>query len=126
MKKNSTISRNKNIIVRVSAKEKEALTRMAKSKGISLSDFVRQAIHRRPFVNLRQSRRLFNYLDIISTEINRIGNNINQAVHAIHLSNKTGSCSNSEVTRFNELFEKYLAKRDELVKGLDRFYNQQK
>lgn len=122
MKKKTIITRNKNIIVRVSQKEKDALSRMAKSKNISLSDSVRQAIHQRPVVNLRHTRKLFALLEMLSSEINRIGNNINQAVHALHLANKTGGISSGDVTRFNELFEAYLSKREELVKGLDRFY----
>ena len=124
MKKRKIVTRNKNIIVRVSQKEKEALSRMAKSKNISLSDSVRQAIHRRPVVNLRHTRKLFSLLEMLSSEINRIGHNINQAVHALHLANKTGGISSGDVKRFNELFEVYLSEREELVKRLDRFYNQ--
>lgn len=123
MKKRKIVTKNKNIIVRVSQREKDALSRMAKSKNISLSDFVRQAIHRRPVVNLRHTRKLFALLGMLSSEINRIGHNINQAVHALHLANKTGGISSGNVKRFNELFEAYLSKREELVKRLDRFYN---
>lgn len=124
MENKISIARNKNIIVRVSEKEKEALMRIAKSKGISTSDYIRQAVHKRPVVNLRHTRKLFGFMERLSAEVNRVGNNINQAVHAIHLSNKTGGCSAEDVKRFNELFEMYLSKREELVKGLDRFYNQ--
>lgn len=124
MRKKPIITRNCNILFRVSAKEKEALTRMARVKSISVSDLIRSAVHRRPVTDMRYKRKLFNYLDIVSTELNRIGNNINQAVHAMHLANKTGGLYSGDIKRFNELFEAYLAKREELVKRLDRFYNQ--
>lgn len=124
MRNKPVITRNCNILFRVSAKEKEALTRMAKAKSISVSDLIRSAVHRRPVTDMRYKRKLFNYLGIVSNELNRIGNNINQAVHAMHLANKTGGLCSGDIKRFNELFEAYLAKREELVKRLDRFYNQ--
>ena len=123
MKKRTVVTRNRNILVRVSDKEKEALAKMAKSKGMSLSDYIRSAVHRRPVVNLRSQRKLFYLLDRLATEINYVGNNINQAVHAIHLANLNHECATADVKRFNELFEKYMDKREELVKRLDTFYN---
>ncbi len=123
MRRKTVVNKNRNILVRVSGKEKEALMRMAKSKGISLSDYIRSAVHRRPVVNLRNQRKLFYLLDWLATEINYVGNNINQAVHAIHLANLNYECATEYVKRFNELFEKYMDKREELVKRLDRFYN---
>ncbi len=123
MKRRTILTRNRSILVRVSDKEKEALTKMAKSKGVSLSDYIRSAVHKRPVVNLRNQRKLFYLLDRLATEINYLGNNINQSVNAIHLANLNGQCSTEDVKRFNELFDKYMVKREELVKRLDRFYN---
>lgn len=126
MKKKAVVTRNKNIIVRVSEKEKNALSRMAKSNGISLSDYIRKAVHNRPAVNLRHTRKLLASLDRFSSEINRVGNNINQAIHAIHLANVNRNCCDDEVKYFNGLFKKYVCLREELIKRLDNFYNLQK
>lgn len=80
----------------------------------SISEFILLSIKKIPIANKKHKQEFIQAIRTLTQELNYIGNNINQAVTAIHIMNLRHEFDNSSLHRFNELLSSYVAKREEL------------
>ena len=72
------------IILRVATADKKKYKIKAKDLGISLSELVLTLLDGLPPPDREQHKSLYVFLNKLTTEMNHIGNNINQVTRVIH------------------------------------------
>ena len=100
--------------LRVRPSQKEKLLQDAKEKHLSLTEFILLAIHNKPADSYDVRKEFITSLHLLSYEINRIGNNINQSVHLMHQDKLTGNLHVSSVQQFNANQKLYNELKQEL------------
>ena len=99
--------RDKKIDVRFTKEEFELILKLEKALGISKADLIRNRIltgSQRVIVNAEQ---LIAALDLLGTEMGRIGNNINQLARYANALNRQGILSVVIAERYHILLVKY-------------------
>ncbi len=115
MKKQANQNASQHLHIRISLHDKEYIRKIVKQQGLdSISEFILLAIKKIPIANKKHKQELITALRTLTQELNHIGNNINQAVTAIHIMNLKHEFHPDELKRFNSLMETYLEKREEL------------
>lgn len=106
---------NERLYVRLTKKEKDKIKKLAERAGISsVKELVLSSVYRFPANNFRYKKQFVSQLQKLTYEINQIGNNINQTVHAIHLMNISGAIREDLIKELIAVLKQYQAKRDEL------------
>lgn len=115
MKKHNRSNASMHLHVRISPEDKEYIHKMVEKNGLdSISEFILLSIKKIPIENKKYNQEFIKAIRILTQELNHIGNNINQAVTAIHIMNLRHEFHPEELKRFNTLMETYLQKREEL------------
>ena len=84
----------------------------------TVSDFIRALVlDEKKSGSIRNNVELIKHLDVIGTEIGRIGNNINQLAKYANIQIKSGKVNTSVIIDFIEVMDKYLQERRELAKA---------
>ncbi len=111
------------IHIRCMLKEKETITSNAAKLHLSITEFILLRCQDLPLRDKENERKLYEAMMALTGEMNYIGNNINQAVTAIHKLKFTSSDGEACVTAFNRLFADYQSKRDRLATLLQNSIN---
>lgn len=114
--------RDKMIIIRLSNEEIERLLFLEKETGSNRSNLFRVRILNNSDRVILNARELLKKLNIISVEIGRIGNNINQLARHANTVNKNSNVPIGVVTNFNALMTKYLLAEQDLHKAFRDIY----
>jgi Bacterial mobilisation protein (MobC) len=101
------MQKDKKLWIRLSAREKEKIKKIAKENGLSMTELVLLRCSGQIVVNKFDYNRYKASIHEVSREINAIGNNINQVTHAIHICNRKDITLHHELMRFNELMVIY-------------------
>lgn len=114
--------RDKMILIRLSDIELEQLLLLEDETGSNRSNLFRVMVLNnsdRVFLNARE---LLKKLNVISGEMGRIGNNINQLARHTNTLNKNSNVPIGVVTNFNDLMTEYLLVEQELHKAFRDIY----
>lgn len=110
-------NRNKWLHLRLTEKEWQLLRdRTAKSVGLKVSDYARKMLLSKPIVGSYRNRSLDDFMEemiVLRKELNHIGNNFNQAVHKLHISDTTGQLK-TWITTYELQHRIMLAKVEEI------------
>jgi Bacterial mobilisation protein (MobC) len=101
------MQKDKKLWIRLSAREKEKIKKVARENGLSMTELVLLRCSGQLVVNKFDYNRYKASIHDVSREINAIGNNINQVTHAIHVCNRTDKSMDQQLKRFNELMAIY-------------------
>jgi hypothetical protein len=101
----------------VTSMEYEKLNDQFRASGIRyLSDYLRLLIlDSRRSVNITNKQELIKKLDVIGTQIGKIGNNINQIAKYANIQLKSGKIDQRTLERFNKHMEDYLKEERNLI-----------
>lgn len=102
------------IKIRVKPSLKKALLESAKKNGITLTEFIIIRSGGGTIPDRVYDKAIFTSIASLTTELNRIGNNINQATTALHQINKNQKIDQGDFERFLSLLESYLQSREAL------------
>ncbi len=103
------------LYVRVTKKEKEKIKKLAERSGISsIKELLLSSVYRIPVSDTRFKKKFVSELQKLIYEMNQIGNNINQCVHAIHLMNINGAISEELLHELVAVLKQYQARREAL------------
>ncbi len=102
------------IKIRVKPSHKKALLESAKKNGITLTEFIITRSRGGTIPDRVYDKTIFTSIASLTTELNRIGNNINQATTALHQINKNQKIEQGDFERFLSLLECYLQSREAL------------
>ena len=108
------MQKDKKLWIRLSAREKEKIKKIAKENGLSMTELVLLRCSGQSVVNKFDYNRYKASIHQVSQEINAIGNNINQVTHAIHIGNKKDISIHQQLKRFNELMAIYQESHSQL------------
>ncbi|HAO05684.1 MAG TPA: hypothetical protein DCQ50_01610 [Chryseobacterium sp.] len=115
MKKHANLNADQHLHIRISLEDKEYIRKIVAQHGLdSISEFILLAIKSVPIQDKSFQREFIDNIKSLTRELNHIGNNINQAVTAIHIMNLRHEFNADELKRFNALMETYLQRREEL------------
>lgn len=116
MKTNTQEKATASLHIRLRPSEKASLLKKAQAANCSITEFITDQVN-----NCRQisgDRKTFiTGLHLLSSEVHRIGVNINQVVHLMHQDKFTGGPYAASLQQFNHLLAAYLKLLDE-VKSL--------
>ena len=104
--------------VRMETDELDRLRRIARSRGLSLTELLRYRLRDQTLPDRSLEREILASLDPIIRELQYIGHNINQATAALHRANLRRLPIGPELDRFNRLLDTYLSTRDTLRASL--------
>ena len=108
------MQKDKKLWIRLSAREKEKIKKVAKENGLSMTELVLVRCTGQLVVNKFDYNGYKASIHQVSQEINAIGNNINQVTHAIHICNRKGISIHQQLMRFNELMTIYQESHSQL------------
>lgn len=115
MKRHANRSASGHLHIRICPEDKEYIRKMVEKNGLnSISEFILLSIKKIPIANEKYKQEFIQTIRTLTQELNHIGNNINQAVTAIHIMNLRHEFHPDDLKRFNALMETYLQKRQEL------------
>lgn len=121
MKKKPTQTASERLEIRLTPKDKKLIRQKAEKAGYShLSEFLLGIIKNTKLHDSRWDKTIFTSVDRIAFELNKIGTNINQAAHAIHIMKLNASYTPSEIKNFNSLFSEYRGCQEELLEILKK------
>lgn len=120
MEKKISTKLDTKIILRVAANDKIKYKKKAKDLGISLSELILSLLEGLPPPDRKQYESLYLYISKLTTEMNYIGNNINQVTTVIHQTKNNGQLDMSDFNTFNKLFQEYNSKRDSLKEQINK------
>ncbi len=103
------------IHIRCTSNEKNQIEETAASLHLSVTEFILLRCSDLPLRDKEGERKLYQAMMALTGEMNYIGNNINQAVTAIHKLKFTGGSGEEYLATFNRLFADYQSKRDSLA-----------
>ena len=98
-------NKSERIDVRLTKTEKEEIKNKARKSKKSVSEFARQSL-------LKGEVRDYTHLLALITEVNRIGNNINQAVRILNQYNM------ADERDYNYLYDEFLKLKEAIEQGL--------
>ena len=109
------------ITCRIPAEKKQALLEMAKKNGIDLSELIRLRLDDLPVTNQKLKNEFFKLMIDMTTEMNKIGTNINQitAGYNKHLKFLEAEAACESIREFNRLFKIYQERIDRLYFHID-------
>lgn len=123
-KKKTSINRSEQLHIRLKPEEKKKLKLLAKERGLSLSDYIlRSAIQEYQLKSIDPKK--YAIMQGITTEMGKIGNNINQATHAIHIMRLDMRLGHEPVKVFNQLLKEYKEIQNNLSYQLEEFIKNQ-
>lgn len=85
-----------------------------------MADFIMSAAKGIPMHDSRHDKVIFETLDNIAFELNKIGVNINQATHVLNIQKIQGSLNNETFKNFMALLSEFNNKQDALFETLSR------
>lgn len=108
------MQKDKKLWIRLSAREKEKLKKIAAVNGLSMTELVLLRCSGQLVVNKFDYNGYKASIHQVSQEINAIGNNINQVTHAIHICNKKDISIHQQIKEFNTLMAIYQESHSQL------------
>src|SRR5476651_365849 len=108
----------KKIDARFTEAEYAIIQDLEKTLGVRKTDLVRSGILKDAHVTAVNAKALVGFLDSISAELGRCGNNINQLAKHANILNKRNILSPAIIGHFNLLFEQYLSNQKKLEAAL--------
>ncbi len=114
--------RERRIFIRLSHEELERLLFLENETGSNRSSLFRTMVLNNSNKVFLNARELLKMLNVISGEIGRIGNNINQLARYSNIVSKSSNVSAGVVTNFNELMMEYLLIEQDLHKAFRDIY----
>ncbi len=125
MSKTNTLGKTKRVYVRVSDEEHT----MIKNKSINYPSISSLMIDAVKAFNVKQGRNRLdilidfsNYAQSIEAEMSRVGNNLNQITHEIHLY-KYGGCDLPSVSELEEVLKENLELNSRILREIRRIGN---
>lgn len=118
MKENKTCQ----IHIRVTPKEKKDLIKTAAKAGITITELISARLQDMPIKDYQKEIKFSQVLNELTQQLGYIGNNINQAIIAIHTANSSNKEYSADVKEFNGLTRQYLEKRYELSENLKKIF----
>ena len=101
------MSKDKVLVIRLEDSEKKLIRRLAKEDGFTMTELVLAKCKGEILRDKTEYSQYKASIHLLTQEINAIGNNINQAVHAMHVNNIQGKSNYAELKKFNELLGDY-------------------
>jgi hypothetical protein len=113
---------NKNtlLVVRMKAADKAALKALVKKRDITLSSLVLTCLANKQVPDHYARLQVLSGIDLLTREMNAIGNNINQATIAIHLIKNGNKIPDGEYQQFTNAVTEYQLKEREIKKLLQK------
>ena len=108
------MAKDRTLVVRLGDSDKKMIRRLADEVGLTMTELVLAKCKGGAIRNKTEYNRYRASIHLLTREINAIGNNINQAVHAMHANNINGVPNDGELKKFNGLIEAYLHAHEEL------------
>ena len=96
------------IDVRFTEEEFTVILGLEKTLGLKRADIIRMHVMRQSGQLIVNARDLIAKLDVLGTELGRIGNNINQLARYANTLNKRGLLSPQIIERYNRLIADYI------------------
>ena len=109
------MNKEEHIHIRCTSDEKKKIGDTAASLHLSITEFILLRCRDLPLRDKEGELKLYEAMMELTGEMNYIGNNINQAVTAIHKLKYTGGSGEECLGTFNKLFADYQSKRDRLA-----------
>lgn len=100
-------------------KDKLEIQNNAVSLGMTVTELIIKRCKDLPVRDRGMERKIYQAMMELTTEMNYIGKNINQAVVAIHNLKFVDGQQNERLDKFNALFKEYLSKRDHISAVLE-------
>lgn len=100
--------------IRMRPSEKEKLLQKANEVKCSITEIVLAAINHKSNHVYGDRKTFIASLHLLSSEIHRIGVNINQVVHLMHQDKLTGHIHTTSLHQFNQLLKNYQQLLDEV------------
>ena len=100
-------------------KDKLEIQDNAASLGMTVTELIIKRCKDLPVRDRGMERKIYEAMMALTTEMNYIGKNINQAVVGIHQLKFVNDNQIKRLDEFNALFKEYLSKRDHLSAALD-------
>lgn len=98
---------------RCSKDDKKEIEQNAASLNMTLTELILTRCKNLPVRDKNMERKIYQAMMALTTEMNYIGKNINQAVVAIHQLKFANNYQIKSLDEFNALFKEYLSKRDD-------------
>lgn len=117
-----TERRERRIFIRLSHEELGRLLFLEKETGNNRSSLFRAMVLNNSNKIFLNTRELLKTLNVISGEIGRIGNNINQLARHTNTLNKNSNVPVVVVNNFNDLMTEYLLSEQDLYKAFRDIY----
>src|SRR3954447_22964901 len=114
------MNKEEQIHIRCTSDEKKKIGEMAASLHLSITEFILVRCRDLPLRDKEGERKLYEAMMELTGEMNYIGNNINQAVTAIHKLKFTGGSGEECLGTFNALFSQYISSRQKLANLLEK------
>lgn len=109
---------NENVIFRLEPERKKELEKKAKNFGITVSELLRSVAIYGGYVKVDYSS-----LNLLSTELSRIGNNVNQIARGINIKNRMGEkISLEEISQFNNEVSYLNSQLENIEKTITKMY----
>lgn len=105
---------------RCSEADKKTIEQNAALLNITITELVLARCKNLPVQNKEAAREIYQAMMVLTSEMNYIGKNINQAVVAIHKLKFVDTSQFRRLDEFNMLFKEYLDKRDALSSALEK------
>jgi hypothetical protein len=105
---------------RCSEADKITIEQNAALLNMTITELVLARCKNIPVQDKEAARKIYQAMMALTSEMNYIGKNINQAVVAIHQLKFVGSSQFKRLDEFNTLFKEYLSKRDALSSTLEK------
>ena len=103
------------LYLRLTKKEKEKIKNLAWRSGISsIKELVFSSVFKIPVSDSRYKKEFISELQKLTYEMNQIGNNINQCIHAIHLMNLNGTIREDLLKELVIVLKEYQSRREAL------------
>jgi len=106
------MNKEEHIHIRRTSDEKKKIGATAASLHLSITELILLRCRDLPLRDKERERKLYAAMMELTGEMNHIGNNINQAVTAIHKLKFTGGSGEECLDTFNRLFADYQSKKD--------------
>jgi hypothetical protein len=101
------MGKDKLLLIRLEDHEKQLIRRLARDNGLTITEYVLARCKGEIIRNKTDYNKYKAAIHLLTQELNAIGNNINQAVHAMHINNKLDISNKAELIKFNALHEQY-------------------
>lgn len=121
MKKAAIPLSSERLEVRLTPAEKKYLRlKAAKAGYLSMADFIVASVKGITMHDSRYDKSICDMLDKVALELNKVGVNINQAVHAINIQRLTGTFNVENINAFTTIVEEFNEKQEMLFNLLKK------